>query len=191
MATAACGPSSEILYDVHFAGQKCTNGAEVLRSGMFDQLTNGEKLQGDVFSVGKNHFDKRGVLKSPLFNGQYIARTDLNQGALRHEELRSGTEDLGTEGRFDGDTYTKHEKGPFQPDQLTIEKRGLLKGPTILGTLRSVTTQSMTPFSHKDVRSDVMLSGTWKIGTKKFAGDFLIHRINNQITVEDRRVPQP
>ncbi len=189
LVSAACGPAMELLYNTHFKGQKCQSGAEITRTGGFRSLSSGEKLKGTVhgvFLASDKMTVTQGEVSGP-FQGLLMASTEAHSNnqypKLRHEEGRSGTEDLGNGERFDGETHLLR----YEDDAFT-EKHGVVTSPT-KNQLVVTTTETHPSNASPQLRHEEGRSGTEDLGNgERFEGDTHLLRYDGDIFTEKHGV---
>ncbi len=150
-----------------------------------------------VFYRGIVYTEKHGNLYDNHFAGQLHSFVQ-DTGSLypQSDELRSGSERVGTEGLFYGDTHEMRQANGL----YVLERHGQVGSAAFQGTLQSFYQYdpsaqfSCAPLpcpSNGYLQADYLLSGKWPVGNKTYVGDLHVMQRNKHVTVEDRRVEAP
>ncbi len=181
-SAAGCRQVRETTPETHFEGQKCQSNGLIQLNGRYHHLYTGERLEGTVVKQRRTSgvsIRKKGNLKSPMFEGVLTANSQVdNHGIISSEEGRYGMEDMGAEGRFEGEMITRRVD-----KELDTYRKGYLRSPTHELSLRArshVNRDGLISSNHE-------LNGTWMVGNRRFVGSLVIKRIGNEVTVRDER----
>ncbi len=146
---------------------------------------------------GVTHIEKSGELYDRHFGGQLYEITTWNGSTWLYpesEEYRSGTERLGSEGLFLGQSRQTRD----QVGRYLLERSGSVESVEFHGQIFTVYRHNPVAMCHYDfatqqeicdpaVTAEYYLSGTWPLPSATYAGQITIRQVDDAVEIDDQR----